>query len=93
LNESDTESLSAAQLKDVEALLVALDHAVRPFVRRKGGITYAPVLHALAVFLAAQAVAADEPIGNVLGNLRLLYADCLAQVLIHQEAIRAVPAC
>jgi hypothetical protein len=93
VSEPDTKPLSAKQLRDVQALLDALDHAVRPFIERPSGITYATVLHALAVFLAAQAVAADEPIGNVLGNLRLLYADCLAQVLIHQESARAVPTC
>lgn len=88
---SEPKSLDAAQIQDVLSLIVALERAVSPFVRR--GITYAPMLHALAVFLAAQAVAADEPIESLLDNVRMLHSDCLAQTLIHQEVARAVSTC
>lgn len=90
---SEPRSLDADQLQDVIGVIAALERAVRPFVLRKGGITYAPVLHAIAVFLAAQAVAAQEPIEGLLDNLALLHAECLSQTLRYKEAMRAVPAC
>jgi hypothetical protein len=89
---SEPRSLDPEQLEDVIGVIAALERAVRPFVLRPGGITYAPVLHAIAVFLAAQAVAAGEPIEGLLDNLRMLHAECLAQTLRFKEAARAVSA-
>lgn len=88
---ADSKGLSETQVEQALAVLDALERALRPFVIR--GISYPPVLHAFAVFLAAQAVAAQEPIESLLDNVRMLHADCLAQTLSYKEASRAVPAC
>ena len=71
--------LSLSQVEDAGAVIEALEQAIRPFIEREGGITYPPVLHALSAFLVAQAVAADEPLAQLLCNLRFLHADCLVQ--------------
>jgi hypothetical protein len=81
LSEPDAKSLSAKQLKDAWAVIDAFERALRPFVVRKGGISYPPVLHAMAAFLAAQAVASEEPIESLLDNVRMLHTDCLALTL------------
>lgn len=74
-----TYPLSLAQVKDVASILNALEAALAPFIEREGGITYPPVLHALSAFLVAQAVAAEEPLAQLLYNLQDLHADCLLQ--------------
>jgi hypothetical protein len=71
--------LSLSQVEDAGAVIEALEQAIRPFIERKGGISYPPVLHALSAFLVAQAVAADEPLAQLLYNLQALHADCVAQ--------------
>ena len=74
-----TYPLSLAQVKDAALVIHALESALAPFIERQGGITYPPVLHALSAFLVAQAVAAEEPLAQLLYNLQDLHADCLLQ--------------
>jgi hypothetical protein len=79
LSDPLTYPLSLSQVEDAGAVIQALEQAIRPFIEREGGITYPPVLHALSAFLVAQAVAAEEPLAQLLYNLQDLHADCLLQ--------------